>query len=147
MPMTLKGDDGTEFELALVEHRFEEMQDGERDEVWPEISFRVGTDTDSWEESAPCVNLHELSALAEWLEAVGAATPELDEVDILESNLSFSLAEEHNGDVTMRIGFELDDMPEWVLDPPTDESYVLMRLDREQCRLAAAELRADLGRG
>jgi len=147
MSMILKSD-GTEFELALVEHRFEEGQDGERDEVWPELSFRVGTETDSWEETAPCMNMHELHALIEWLDAVGSGAPELEAVDILEANLGFSLEEEQNGDVTLRIDFNLENTPAWaVLDTPTEEATaVRLKLRRDQFRVAAQELRADVSR-
>jgi len=148
MSMILKSTDGTEFELDLIHDRLENIQDGEND-TYPIISFSVSTQNESLEETAPCINLYELRTLAEWLEAVGAHTPELDAVELLEPNLSFSLHTEHNDDVVMRIGFHLENRPDWaVIDAPTDEAAAIhLRLGRDECRTAAEQLREMIAAG
>lgn len=149
MSMILKGQDGTEFELSLISERFENVQDGGHDADYPVISFSVSTRSDSWEETAPCINLYELGTLADWLDAVGGHTPELDAVELLEPNLSFSLDTERGEEVVMRIGFHLENRPEWaVIDAPTDEAGAIhLRLARDQCATAAGSLREMIAEG
>jgi hypothetical protein len=146
MPMRLGSTDSdVEFELALIDARLEDLQDTGGDR-FATISFRVGTADDSWEETAPSLNLFQLSSLADWLEAVGEARPELERVELLESNLSFELAGESEDEVTLVIGFHLKDRPEWaVIDAPTDEAgFIRLRLTREEVGRAGQELRDDL---
>ncbi|HZW10624.1 MAG TPA: hypothetical protein VFF69_12035 [Phycisphaerales bacterium] len=146
MPMRLGSSDSeVEFELALIDARLEDLQDTGGDR-FATISFRVGTADDSWEETAPSLNLFQLSSLADWLEAVGGARPELERVELLESNLSFELEDESEEEVTLVIGFHLEDRPEWaVIDAPTEEAgFIRLRLTREEVGRAGRELRDDL---
>lgn len=172
MSMLLKGDDGNEFELALIEDRFPEQQDDADDSTYTTISFRVGTPDESWEETAPCMNLFELKNLGEWLEAVAAGAPEIAEVELLEPELRFSVAGASGVQVTVRVGFHLTDEdaedrslsldqndagagmpiaprpgPDELTstDAPTPETqWVDIRLPRERLKAAASELRRDL---
>jgi hypothetical protein len=145
MPMLLRGANEAEFELALIEDRFPEIQDGVDDSSYVTISIRVGAPEETWEETAPCLNIFELQTLAEWLEAVAAHRPEIGEVDLLEPELNFSIAREGGGEVTLRVRFHLEGRPEeMAVDAPTDRDYIDIRIDREQLRSAAAELRRDL---
>lgn len=146
MPMHLGSTDSdVEFELALIDSRLEDQQDSGGDR-FATISFRVGTADDSWEETAPSLNLYQLSSLADWLEAVSEARPELERVELLESNLSFELEDESEDEVTLVIGFHLEDRPEWaVIDAPTDEAgFIRLRLARDEVGRAGRELRDDL---
>ena len=143
--MLLRGTNEAEFELALIEDRFPEVQDAHDDSAWVTLSIRVGTPEETWEETAPCLNIFELQTLAEWLEAVAAHGPEVGEVDLLEPELNFSLSREGSSEVTVRVRFHLEGRPdELALDAPTDRDYVDIRIDRAQLRSAAAELRRDL---
>jgi hypothetical protein len=145
MVMLLNGDNGAEFELALIHDRFPELQDGAADSGWLTLSYRVGTQDESWEETAPCMNLYELHTLQEWLGAVGNGSPDITEVEVLEASLKFSVIRQRADSVTIRIDFHLDGRPEkFVLDAQTDEAGVDVVLSREQIRAAAAELRRDL---
>lgn len=147
MPMRLADADGEiEFELALIEQRLEDLQDEERDDRFATISFRVGTRDDSWEETAPSINLYQLKSLADWLEAVEDGRPEMERIELLEINLSFDLQEESPEQVTLVVGFHLENRPEWaMIDAPTDEAgFIRLRISREDAGVAGRELRADL---
>ena len=147
MPMRLTGNDGdVEFELALIESRLEDLQGSEGDDRFATISFRVGTKDESWEETAPSINLYQLRSLADWLEAVGEWRPELDRIELLEINLSFDVERASEEEVTVVIGFHLEDRPEWaIIDAPTDEAgFIRMRMPREEAGVAGRELREDL---
>jgi hypothetical protein len=145
MSMLLSGANEAEFELALIEDRFPEVQDGAADSAWLTLAIRVGTPQESWEETAPCLNIYEVQNLAEWLEAVGGAGPDMGEVDLLEPELNFSVARAQGDEVTIRVRFHLEGRPDKLaLDAPTDRDYVDIRVGRDQVRSAAAELRRDL---
>jgi hypothetical protein len=146
MSMLLKGDNGPEFELGLIQERFQVPQDGFGDSGWVTVTFRVSTDDLSWEETAPVVNIFELKNLLEWLAALGRGTPEVAEVELLEPELKFSVAQDAGDAVTIRVEFNLEDRPEeFGVDAPTDEAnHVDIRLARDQLRTAAAELNRDL---
>ncbi len=145
--MLLKGDNGTEFELALIRDSVAEQQDGFGDEEWATVSFRAVTQDDSWEETAPCINLFGLANLAEWLEAVGEnKSGEFAEIEILEPELKFSLPEQSDEEVTIRVGFHLENRPEeYMVDAPTDEAeFVDVHLSRQTVLAAAEALRHDI---
>jgi hypothetical protein len=146
MSMLLKGDNGPEFELGLIQERLPATQDGFGDSAWVTVTFRVATNDLSWEETAPVVNLFELKNLLEWLTALARGTPETAEVELLEPELKFSITQDSGDDLTIRIEFNLADRPEeFDVDAPTDEaSRIDIRLAREQVRTAAAELSRDL---
>jgi len=148
MSMLLSGDNGCEFELALIEDRFPQIQDDFDDSNYVTLNFRVGTPVESWEETAPCLNLFEVQNLAEWLAAAGRGEPDLNTIELLEPELWFSIVRQTGARIVVRIGFHLDRRPEsFAVDAPTDEAnWVDIRVDREQLITAGAELREDLER-
>lgn len=168
MSMLLKSDDGNEFELALIEDRFPELQDDAADSNYITLSYRVATPDESWEETAPTINLFELKNLEEWLRAVAEGAPEVTEIELLEPELRFSVAADAGDQVTLRVGFQLDEIGDDLstapsepgagrpvdaaetdeltsLDAPTPEAqWVEIRLSRDKLAAAAAELERDL---
>src|SRR5688572_30657107 len=108
MAMLLKSDDGSEFELGLIEDRLPEVQDGVGDSNYITLSFRVATADETWEETAPCLNVYEISNLADWLQAVGSTEPDVSEVELLEPELRFSVVRNGGSRVTIRVGFHLE---------------------------------------
>jgi hypothetical protein len=146
MVMLLNGDNGAEFELALIQDRYPELRDGAADSNWLTLSFRVGTQDESWEETSPCMNIFELQTLQEWLQAVGEGSPDIPEVELLEPALRFSVTRQRPDSVTIRIDFQLENRPEeFAVNADTDEAeHIVVVLSREQIRAAATELRRDL---
>jgi hypothetical protein len=145
MTMLLKGRNDTEFELSFIEDRFPDLQDDAGDSAWVTLLFRAAVHDEAWEETAPCLNVFELQSLVEWLEAVAGSRHEVSEIDLPEPNLSFSIAHEFNGEVTIRVGFRLEGRSEQPsFDTQADRDHVDIRLPRSQLRVAAAELRRDL---
>jgi hypothetical protein len=143
--MLLAGENGTEFELGLIEDRLDEIQDGEGDDTALTISFRVATPQEEWEETAPSINAYELKNLVEWLEGVVGRRPDVPELELLEPELKFSVVGDRGDQVTLRINFHLEARPEeYRIDAPTDVDHVDIKIAREQVRAAAQELKRDL---
>ena len=150
MAMTLIGRNGTEFELGVTRESLPETQDGAGDERWATITFRAARGDDSWEESSPCLNLFELTNLAEWLEGLTGTEGETGTLELVEPELAFDVIKQSAETVTIRVGFHLDDRPEETrVDAPTDAHHLDLLLERPRVAAAAAELRriiADLDR-
>ncbi|MFO0861357.1 MAG: hypothetical protein U0570_12445 [Phycisphaerales bacterium] len=149
MSMLLKGRNGNEFELSFVRDSLPETQDGFGDARWTTVLFRAANQEDSWEESAPCVNLFEFQNLAEWLAAVagGSEAPgDVESIELLEPELAFSLSGQTDKDVTIRIGFHLAERPEeFNVDAETEEAeFIDLHVSRHNVGLAAATLRDEL---
>lgn len=151
MTMLLKSQDGSEFELGLIEDRLPDIQDGIGDATALTVTFRVASADESWEETSPCLNTFEFANLAEWLEAVAEPPSERDqgevaELDLLEPELNFQVIRDEGDEVVLRVGFHLEDRPEeFDVDTPTDEAeHVDLRVTREHLRIAASQLRSDL---
>jgi hypothetical protein len=146
MALLLKSEDGAEFELALIRDRFPGSANDPADAAYATLSMRVATPDDSWETTAPCMNLFELGTLGQWLEAVARGEPDLGEVEVLEPALKFSILEPRGDGVSLRITFRLADRPErFAVDPETTEAHHLdLRLTPRDLLGAAGELRRDL---
>ncbi len=149
MSMILKGTNGNEFELGLIRDVFPEAQDGFGDSCFVTMHFRAASQSSSFEENAPCVNLFEVTNLAEWLEAVAAepgGSPEISEVELLEPELKFSVSQDSKDDVTIRISFQLPGRPEhFNVDAPTDEArFIDVHMSRPGVLAAAGALRTAL---
>lgn len=147
--MLLKGQNGNEFELGFTRESLPDAQDGAGDANWATANFRAATAGREWEENAPCLNLFEFRTLADWLEAVGnlpGQSAEPSEIELLQPELRFSVANQDAQQVNMRIYFHLANRPEeFEVDTPTDEAdYIDINTDRVRLRLAGAELREAL---
>jgi hypothetical protein len=144
MSVLLKGKNGNELELAFVRETLPDVQDGLGDSAYFTVVWRAATGDESWEETAPCMNLYEFQNLAEWLESVGgAAEGEVDGIELLEPELKFSVASQQRQGVGIRVGFHLEDRPEeFGVDAPTDGSPSIdLFMDRSNVLAAAAALR------
>lgn len=146
MGFVLHGENGNEFELSFETEELADLQDDGHDAEYVNVVFNVGTAEGSFEETAPSMNIYELKNLLEWLEGLTGRGQEPGEIEFLEPNLKFSVEEEGEEDLTLRIGFHLEDRPEWArIDAPTDElGYIDLKLSRDQVSAAAADLREDL---
>jgi hypothetical protein len=147
MSMLLKGTNGSEFELDLTREERPDPQDGFGDGNWATVNFRAATADDSWEETAPAMNLFEFSELAQWLQTLGdSESGEVSELELLQPELKFSVAQQGPRDITLRIGFHLDGRPdEFEVDSPTDDAqYLDLHLSRASLRAAATGLRQSL---
>jgi len=146
MAMLLTGENGTEFELGLIEESLDDdLQDGEGDDKTLTLSFRVATPDDSWEETAPCLNTFEVNNLVEWLEGIAGVRPDMPELELLEPELRFSVVGDRGDQVTLRIDFHIKDRPEkYEVDADTDADHVDIKIARPQVRAAVEELKRDL---
>ena len=145
MSMLLAGENGTEFELGLLADPIIDAQDDFGDDTAPRVTFRVATRDEEWEETSPVINTFELTNLAEWLEGLIGERHEMGEIELLESELRFSVVGETGERVTIRIDFRFDDRPQELdVDAPTDLDHIDIKIDREHIGIALAQLRHDL---
>jgi hypothetical protein len=146
MAMLLAGENGTEFELGLIEETLDEdLQDGEGDDKTLTLSFRVATPEESWEETSPCLNTFEVNNLVDWLEGIVGVRPDMPELELLEPELRFSVVGDRGDQVTLRIDFHIKDRPEkHQVDSDTDADHVNIKIARPQVRAAVEELKRDL---
>jgi hypothetical protein len=145
MSMLLTGENGTEFELGLIEQPFSDLQDGANDDLALTIAFRVAAGDESWEETSPCLNTFEVLNLAQWLEDAAAGTPDIGTIELLAPELRFELVGVAGERVTLRINFHLEDRPDqFKVDAPTDMDHVDLKMDRAQLKTAVKELKRDL---
>lgn len=146
MSMLLKSRDGKEFELALIADRLPEMQDGLGDDEIATVSFRVATEQEEWEETAPVLEVRGLKTLAMWLGSVATGEPSMAEVELLEPELTFKVLKENDREVQLRVSFHIDDRPEeFVLDADTTEArHIDLKLRRDSIRVAAEQLQSDI---
>src|SRR5262245_51262504 len=112
MSMLLKGNDGKEFELAVIPDRVAEAQDGFGDDEAATVAFRVATEDQQWEETSPSLGIYELQTLAEWLDSVAGGDPSEPEIDLLEPELNFQVLRQSADEVSLRIRFHLHERPE-----------------------------------
>ena len=78
MPMLLKSEDGPEFELAIIEDRFDDPQDGFGDAGWLTLAFRVATEDEAlWVICAVTQFYREdawyLERIYKWMDRIGLA--------------------------------------------------------------------------
>ena len=146
MSVLFKGNNGNELELAFVRETLPDVQDGLGDAAYFTVIWRAAAGDESWEETAPCVNLFEFQNLAEWLDSVGGATEgEVGEIELLEPELKFSVARQERQGVGIRVGFHLENRPEeFGVDAPTDAEYIDLFMERASVLAAASALRGAL---
>lgn len=145
MSMILTGRNGNEFELGFVGDSLSDPQDGFGDANIVTINFRVASQSAAWEEDAPALNLYEFSNLAEWLAAIGrvdSASAAPSDIELLQPELRFSVTDQSDDEVTIRVAFQLADRPEeFNVDSPTEDADFLdIHLSREKVLQASEAL-------
>jgi hypothetical protein len=104
--VVLAGDNGHRLELELLGYQFPAIEDDERDSNWLNIRISATNDQGSWNATDPSIGTVEVAELADWLEAIAEREEPACELEFIEPNLAFELAET-NGSVRLRAWFEL----------------------------------------
>ena len=137
-PVLLEGPGGARLELSLVGYQFPEIEDDRWDANWLVVRIAAIDDPDSWTAEDPCLLTWEVDALADWLDAVAAASSPVARLEFVEPNLVFERIEENGAGV--RVWFDLEFRPSGISE---DEDLLIdFPVTPDALRAAAASLRA-----
>ena len=141
--MQLTGRNDNSLTLSIQGYEFPEAPEAPEDDWdanWLVIRVDVRNDEGNWTATAPCLTTREVVELADWLEDPAG------ELDFTEPNLVFEFVLEHDGDVQLRVWFELESRPDWAESRVAGERDLSADLTVSHAELAQAstELRRQL---
>jgi hypothetical protein len=145
----LQSRDLSEFELRVAGYQFPDIKSDEFDTNWLVIEGRVApADERAWEFRDPALLTWEVESLCGWLEAVALGQDVEEGEDFLEPNLRFEVAAGDEETITIRVYFELESRPPWFFADVAgmDDLWLDLRVDSDDLRAAAKDLRRDLAR-
>ncbi len=147
--MLLRGRQGTELALSIVDYQFPDEQADPWDSNWLLVSLRVVAPQGSWEVVDPCLTTWEAEHLVRWLVAVAARPPATGRVSFSEPNVSVWAALPPTAPDRAQLWacFALELRPPW-LSAAAGSRDLCVDLDVTRIDLvkAAASLRSDLER-
>ena len=147
--MNLRSRDLSEFELRIAGYQFPGFSGDEFDDNWLIVEGRVApADERAWEFRDPALLTWEVERLSIWLEALASGQTVEDDEDFVEPNLRFEVAESAQDTITIRVYFELESRPAWFFADAAgmNDLWVDLRVDTDDLRAAAEDLRHDLAR-
>ena len=145
--MILRGRDLSEFELRVASYQFPHIESEEFDANWLVIEGRVApADEPAWKFRDPALLTWEVEGLCNWLEALASGQALEEGEDFLEPNLRFEVAARGADTITIRVYFELESRPPWFFADAAgmDDLWIDLRVDSDDLRAAAEDLRRDL---
>jgi len=147
--MILRSRDLSEFELKVAGYQFPGFSGDEFDANWLVVEGRVApADERAWEFRDPALLTWEVGRLSNWLEALASGQAIEEGEDFVEPNVRFEVVARDEDTVTIRIYFELESRPPWFFADAAgmEDLWVDLRVDTEDLRAAAEDLRRELAR-
>ena len=147
--MILRGRDLSEFELRVVGYQFPDIVGDEWDANWLVVEVRVApVDERPWRSIDPSLLTWEVERLSNWLEALASGRAVEEGEDFVEPNLGFEVVQRDEDIITIRVYFELESRPPWFFADAAvmDDLWIDLRVDNEDLRAAAEDLRRDLAK-
>lgn len=143
----LTGQNGHRLELELLGYQFPTIEDDEWDSNWLNIRVSATNDRGSWSATDPSLATVDVAQLADWLETIAERKEATRDLEFIEPNLAFELAET-NESVRLRAWFELELRPQWAPadEVPARDLCVEIEVSRDDLRGAADSLRDQLRR-
>ena len=147
--MLLRGRDGSELELRLVDYEFPAALVDPWDSNWLLVSVRVVSPQGAWEVVDPCLTTWEAERLARWLTvaAVGAAGPRMA---FAEPNLEMTVEAadpREPSQVRVSARLDLESRPPWQARAGAGGGLAVdLDLTRRDLADAAMSLRDELSR-
>lgn len=147
--MLLRGRQGTELALSIVDYQFPENFADPWDSNWLLVSVRVVAPQGTWEVDDPCLTTWEAQHLVRWLVAVAARPSTPGRILFTEPNVTVwaTLPPAVPDRAHLRACFALELRPPW-LGSAAGSGDLCVELDVSRTDLvrAAASLRSDLDR-
>lgn len=147
--MILRSRDLSEFELRVADYQFPELEHNDWDSNWLTVEIKVAlADERPWISRDPSLLTWEVERLSNWLEALAAGQAVENGEDFVEPNLRFDVVERDEDTITIRVYFELESRPPWIFADAAgmDDLWIDLRVDSDDLRAAAEDLRHDLTR-
>jgi hypothetical protein len=147
--LILRSRDLSEFELRVTGYQFPDIENDEFDANWLVVEGRVAPEDErAWEFRDPTLLTWEVERLSNWLEGLASGQTAKDGEDFIEPNLRFEVVERDRNTITIRVYFELESRPPWFFARVAgmDDLWIDLRVDRDDLRAAAEDLRRDLTR-
>jgi hypothetical protein len=142
--MKLQGENGTDFELAVLRYEHADYTEDFWDANWLVVKGSVSATEGSWHFLDPCATTFELAGLANWLDTIAVKGFEPSEYTFAEPNLVFSCGNDPQPSVTIR--FTHESAPGWIWDVEERIAGVALcfPMSPDTARDAAAQLRTIL---
>jgi len=147
--LILRGRDLSEFELRVTGYQFPNIESDEFDANWLVMEGRVApADERAWEFRDPALLTWEVQGLSNWLEALASGEAVEEGEDFMEPNVRFEVAARDEDTITIRVYFELESRPPWFFADAVgmNDLWIDLRVDNDDLRAAAEDLRCDLAR-
>jgi len=145
----LRSRDFSAFELRVAGYQFPDIESDEFDANWLVVEGRVApADERAWKFRDPALLTWEVEGICNWLEAVASGQNVEESANFMEPNLRFEVAERAQDTITIRVYFELESRPAWFFADAAgmNDLWVDLRVDTDDLRAAAEDLRHDLAR-
>jgi len=145
----LRGRDLSEFELRVAGYQFPDIEGDVFDDNWLVVETRAApADERPWMSREPSLLTWEVERLSNWLEALASGRAAEDGEDFVEPNLRFEVVKRDEDTITIRVYFELESRPPWFFAEAAgmDDLWIDLRVDNDDLRAAAEDLRRDLAR-
>jgi hypothetical protein len=145
----LRGRDLSEFELRVVGYQFPDFAGEVFDDNWLVVETRAApADERPWRATDPSLLTWEVERLSNWLEALASGRAVEEDEDFIEPNLRFEVVKRDEDTITVRVYFELESRPPWFFADAAgmDDLWIDLRVDNDDLRAAAEDLRRDLAR-
>jgi hypothetical protein len=145
----LRGRDLSEFELRVAGYQFPGFSGDMFDDNWLIVEIRAApADECPWRSTDPSLLTWEVKRLSDWLEALASGQAVEDDEKFVEPNLHFGVVERDEATITIRVYFELELRPPWFFADAAgmDDLWIDLRVDNDDLRAAAEDLRRDLAR-
>ena len=147
--MILRGRDLSEFELKAAGYQFPSLSGDEFDDNWLMVEIRAApADERPWRSTDPSLLTWEVKRLSNWLVALASGQAVEEGEDFIEPNVRFEVVERAEDTITIRVYFELESRPPWFFADAAgmDDLWIDLRVDADDLRTAAEDLRRDLAK-
>lgn len=140
--MKLTGQDNKSFELWIVDYQFRDDMNDEYDSNWLTVGIRLTGFPREWTTSDPSLLTWELKSLTNWLNDILTGDIKEKEIEFIEPNLKFELADKVDDTFKLRTLLTLESKPTWYTE---DETFSFdLVVDREQLEYSVERLKTQL---
>ncbi len=112
--MKLTNPTNASFALTLIGYQFPALATAPYDSNWLQVRVDVTTSQGLWSAIEPCLLTYEIEQLADWLDHVVVVDPNTNSMcSFTEPCLCFERVVDQEGQICLRIYFELEVRPPW----------------------------------
>ncbi len=121
--------DNQKFKIAIWGYQFPKILYKKYDSNWLRIYIEVDSKMGKWEAIDPCLLTWEFEEITNWLKAIKQCERVEEHLEFIEPNLSFSLTENSDNLVKIKVHFDLESKPQSAKED--DKFFIDFIVDRE----------------